>query len=200
MHKVKKKIQYTEESSRRSQPTREEADVGRSVSRLGATSGPGARSAAKRWRMFRGQTWSTEEVQTLISIWSDETMAQLLASTHKNREVFKLFSEKMAALGFHRSVEQCRIKVKKLRLQYFRVRDALGKGGGSPEEKEKFVWYDELDGILGSSPANRARQAVESFKEEAPWTPTSAEPTELFEYAGGRDAIKNGKWVFLGFI
>lgn len=145
--------------------------------------------------MFRGQTWSTEEVQTLVSIWSDATMAQLLASTHKNREVFKLFSEKMAALGFHRSVEQCRIKVKKLRLQYFRVRDALA---GSPEEREKFVWYDELDGILGSSPANRAKQAAEAFKEEAPWTPTPAEPAELFECAGGRGSIKNGEWGSLG--
>lgn len=146
--------------------------------------------------MFRGQTWSTEEVQTLISIWSDETMAQLLASTHKNREVFKLFSEKMAALGFHRSVEQCRIKVKKLRLQYFRVRDAIAKSGASAEEKEKFVWYDELDGILGSSPTSRPKPVVESFKEEAPWTPTPAEPADLFDFPGGQESIKNGKCLY----
>ncbi|CAF94564.1 unnamed protein product [Tetraodon nigroviridis] len=123
-------------------------------------------------------------------------MAQLLASTHKNREVFKLFSEKMAALGFHRSVEQCRIKVKKLRLQYFRVRDAIGKSGTSAEEKEKFVWYDELDGILGSSPASRPKQVVESFKEEARWTPTP-EPAELFHFPGAQDSIKNGECLLL---
>lgn len=143
--------------------------------------------------MFRGQTWSTEEVQTLISIWSDETMAQLLASTHKNREVFKLFSEKMAALGFHRSVEQCRIKVKKLRLQYFRVREAIGKSGTSAEEKEKFVWYDELDGILGSRPTSRPKHAAEPLKEEAPWTPTAAEPADLFHFPGAQESIQDGK-------
>lgn len=150
--------------------------------------------------MFRGQTWSTEEVQTLISIWSDEAMAQLLASTHKNREVFKLFSEKMAALGFHRSVEQCRIKVKKLRLQYFRVRDAIGKGGASVEEKEKFVWYDELDGILGSRiPPSRPRHVVEPFKDEAPWTPTPAEPADLFHFPGAQEAITHGECWAVGW-
>lgn len=143
--------------------------------------------------MFRGQTWSTEEVQTLLSIWSDQTMAQLLASTHKNREVFKLFSEKMAAMGFHRSVDQCRIKVKKLRLQYFRVRDALGKTGVSAEEKEKFVWYDDLDGILGSSPACRPRHAVEPLKEEAPWMATPAEPAHLCHFPAAPEAIDHGK-------
>lgn len=144
--------------------------------------------------MFRGQTWSTEEVQTLLSIWSDQTMAQLLASTHKNREVFKLFSEKMAAMGFHRSVDQCRIKVKKLRLQYFRVRDALGKSGVSAEEKDKFVWYEELDGILGSSPASRPpKHAVECLKEEAPWMATPAEPAHLFQFPAGPEAIAHGK-------
>lgn len=142
--------------------------------------------------MFRGQTWSTEEVQTLISIWSDATMAQLLASTHKNREVFKLFSEKMAALGFHRSVEQCRIKVKKLRLQYFRVRDAIGKRGISAEEKEKFVWFHELDGILGSRPSGRP----ERVKEEAAWTPAAAEPAPVFHFPEAQEAIRNGACLY----
>lgn len=182
--------------SQRSQPKRrEEADVGRSAFQehsKGRSEEAGWRR--KGWKMFRGQTWSTEEVQTLISIWSDETMAQLLASTHKNRELFKLFSEKMAALGFHRSVEQCRIKVKKLRLQYFRVRDAIGKSGTSAEEKEKFVWYEELDGILGSRPSSRPKALAEPFKEEAPWTPTAAQPADLFHFHGAQESIQDGKW------
>lgn len=142
--------------------------------------------------MFRGQTWSTEEVQTLVDIWSDETMAKLLASTHKNREVFKLFSEKMAVLGLQRSVDQCRIKVKKLRLQYFRIRDAVGKSGSSAEEKERFVWYDALDSILGSSPTYRPEHVDESFKEEAVWTQTPAEPAGLVDFPGGPESITTG--------
>uniref|UniRef100_A0A3B4AEE9 Myb/SANT-like DNA-binding domain-containing protein n=1 Tax=Periophthalmus magnuspinnatus TaxID=409849 RepID=A0A3B4AEE9_9GOBI len=64
--------------------------------------------------MARGQTWSEEEVKALIEIWSDQNICQLLVTTHKNNEVYKLISEKMKAVGFPRTVAQCRTKVKKL--------------------------------------------------------------------------------------
>lgn len=127
--------------------------------------------------MSRGMTWGREEVQALLEIWSDENMLHLLSTTHKNTEVFEMFSEKMAAQGFIRSAQQCRIKVKKLRQQYIRVRDARQKGASSEEEKEKFMWYNDLDAIIG---VKSSTHVVESFKEEAPWTPISAEPTDLF--------------------
>lgn len=90
--------------------------------------------------MSRGQTWSSEEVQALIDIWSDEQISRLLVVTHKNFAVFRLFSEKMAARGFNRTPHQCRIKVKKLRQRYFWVRDLTQKIGSSVEEKSRFVW------------------------------------------------------------
>ncbi|XP_061600715.1 uncharacterized protein LOC133463277 isoform X1 [Cololabis saira] len=125
--------------------------------------------------MSRGQTWSSEEVQALMHIWSEEYVSRLLLATHKNSEVFRLFSEKMAERGFHRSLHQCRIKVKKLRQQYVKIRESLTSSGSSDGEREKFVWYDELDGILGTRPSS-PKHVVESFKEEGPPTP---EPAEL---------------------
>nr|XP_061828719.1 uncharacterized protein LOC133614617 isoform X1 [Nerophis lumbriciformis] len=101
--------------------------------------------------MSRGQTWSCEETQALIAVWSDNYVSQLLATTHKNIHVFNLFSEKMAAWGFNRTAQQCRIKVKKLRQQYIKVRDSIRNNGCFGDEKDKFPWYDQLDEILGTS-------------------------------------------------
>ncbi|XP_051793882.1 uncharacterized protein LOC127530647 [Acanthochromis polyacanthus] len=56
--------------------------------------------------MNRGQTWSKEEVQCLIEIWADEHIRAQLSSTHKNAEIFGIFSKQMRARDFQRSVEQ----------------------------------------------------------------------------------------------
>ncbi len=42
--------------------------------------------------MSCGQTWADEEVKALLEIWSDSQINQLLTSTHKNNNFFKLFS------------------------------------------------------------------------------------------------------------
>ncbi|XP_049917254.1 interferon-induced protein 44-like isoform X2 [Epinephelus moara] len=142
--------------------------------------------------MSRGQTWSFEEVQALIDIWSEDYMSQLLVATHKNYEVFKLFSERMAARGFNRSAVQCRIKVKKLRQQYVKVRDSLRRSGSSGEEKEKFIWYDDLDSILGTRPTSSPKVVIESFKEEVPWTSTAEEPADVFKCSVSLESDKSG--------
>lgn len=94
----------------------------------------------------------------------------MLENTHKNSEVFKMFSDKLAECGFNRSVEQCRIKVKKLRQQYIKVRDVLRRSGSSGDEKEKFLWYDEMDQILGTRPTSNPVNIIDSFEESTETT------------------------------
>ncbi|CAM4735686.1 unnamed protein product [Leuciscus chuanchicus] len=110
----------------------------------------------------RGQTWSSEEVRSLIEIWSDDHIRSQLSKTHKNSEIFGLFSKQLRERGFQRSVEQCRVKAKKLRQHYIQVRDALNKTGSSGKEKDKFPWYDDLDNILGTKPDVDPVDVVES--------------------------------------
>ncbi|XP_073722019.1 uncharacterized protein [Misgurnus anguillicaudatus] len=112
----------------------------------------------------RGQTWSCEEVRNLIEIWSDEHIRSQLSKTHKNSVVFSLFSKQLRDREFHCSVEQCRVKAKKLRQQYIQVRDALNKTGSSGNEKDKFPWYDDLDKILGTKPDVDPVDVVESHE------------------------------------
>uniref|UniRef100_A0AAV2KSL7 Myb/SANT-like DNA-binding domain-containing protein n=1 Tax=Knipowitschia caucasica TaxID=637954 RepID=A0AAV2KSL7_KNICA len=62
----------------------------------------------------------------------------------------------LAERGYNRSVVQCRDKIKKLRTQYHRVL-SLSKSGSSAEEKENFLWYEAVDGILGTKPTTRPK-------------------------------------------
>lgn len=151
-------------------------------------------------------------MRCLIEIWSNESISQLLEKVHKNTEVFKLFSEKMKENGFNRTVEQCRVKVKKLRQQYIKVRDALQKSGSSSDVKEKFVWYDDIDNILNTRPQVSPVDVVESYEEEeapstactSPLSPaqesrSSSVDTEMDSrdsLADAEDSDKIGKFMF----
>lgn len=114
----------------------------------------------------RGQTWACEEIQALIDIWSDEYISEQLSATHKNSEIYAIFSKQLREKGYNRSPEQCRIKVKKLRQKYIQVRDALGKTGSSGKEKDKFIWFDEIDKILGTKPVVEPVDVVENDEPE----------------------------------
>ena len=56
----------------------------------------------------RGETCSTDEVLALISIWSDESILKMLATCHKNTDIYGKISTKLETLGFKRNLKQCR--------------------------------------------------------------------------------------------
>ncbi|XP_067284760.1 uncharacterized protein [Pseudorasbora parva] len=103
------------------------------------------------------------EPGSLLCSPSRTSMSQL-SKTHKNSAIFSVFSKQLREKGFDRSVEQCRVKAKKLRQQYIQVRDALNKTGSSGKEKDKFPWYDDLDSILGTKPDVDPVDVVESHE------------------------------------
>ncbi|XP_073710095.1 uncharacterized protein [Misgurnus anguillicaudatus] len=103
----------------------------------------------------KGSLWSAAEVQCLLEIWADESIQEQLDKTHKNSDIFRKIRDYLLRHGYQRTTEQCRDKVKKLRGQYLRVRDALRKSGSSAEEKDKFQWYDAIDSIIGSKPSSQ---------------------------------------------
>ncbi len=121
--------------------------------------------------MNRGSTWGDEEIRFLIEIWSDDYIKTQLERIHKNNETFNLFSERMRERGFDRTGEQCHLKVKKLRQQDMKTRDAMRRSGASTNEKEKFHFFDELDSILGTRPTSSPVCVVES-------TPASTSTSE----------------------
>ncbi|XP_055024898.2 myb/SANT-like DNA-binding domain-containing protein 7 [Misgurnus anguillicaudatus] len=103
----------------------------------------------------KGSLWSTAEVQCLIDIWADESIQKQLDSTHKNSEIFGRIRDYLCSRGYKRTIDQCREKLKKLRAQYLKVRDALRRSGSSSDEKDRFPWYDAVDKIIGLKPSSQ---------------------------------------------
>lgn len=103
----------------------------------------------------KGALWSAAEVQCLLEIWADENIKEQLETTHKNSKIFAKIRDYLLARGFHRTIVQCRGKMKKLRLQYMKVRDAR-KSGGLLDERDRFQWYDAVDNIIGLKPCRKA--------------------------------------------
>ena len=112
--------------------------------------------------MSRGLTWSQEEIAALVEIWKDDHINHLLKTTHKNTHVFRMFSNRMAQLGFKRSTDQCRTKVKALRTHFNKIKDKVRQSGSAGDEKEEFSWYDDLESILGDRPTSSPKHVVES--------------------------------------
>ena len=115
--------------------------------------------------MARGTLWTNEEISCLMGIWADQKQ---LDNTHKNAEMYGVICEYMSMHGFNRTAEQCRVKVKRMKTQYHKVKDLMRKSGSSADEKDKLPWFDEMDSILGHKPASEP-----DFLESHPSTQSS---------------------------
>lgn len=56
--------------------------------------------------MSCGLDWCCEEVKYLMDIWTDDHISQILDTTHKNSEVFKIVSEQIKERSFECSVQK----------------------------------------------------------------------------------------------
>ena len=57
----------------------------------------------RRVKMSRGSTWSQEEMECLLDIWTDIHIESMLENTHKNHDAFNTFSTRMREKEFDRS-------------------------------------------------------------------------------------------------
>ena len=98
----------------------------------------------------RGETWSDDEVLALISISTDEAILKMLATCHKNADIYGKISSKLETLGFKRDLKQCRTKVKHLKTRYKKYKDALARSGAARAKEPKF--FEQLDIFLSDQP------------------------------------------------
>ena len=66
-------------------------------------------------------SWSTEETRTLISFWGEESIQSKLDKAHRNRDVFERIAHEMSDLGYEKSWQQCRTKIKNITQKYRKV-------------------------------------------------------------------------------
>ena len=104
--------------------------------------------------------WSDAETAKLIDIWNEDKIQEELEGCKKNKHIFDKISSRMRSACFDRSTEQCRLKVKKLRVEYKKIRDGNKKTG---EDRKDWKHFDALDAILGSKPSTEPLIVVDTL-------------------------------------
>lgn len=68
-----------------------------------------------------GGGWTSDETVALLSVWGEEKVQQMLAGVKRNRIVYEGIAARMGELGWERTWEQCRTKMKNLVSRYRKV-------------------------------------------------------------------------------
>ncbi|XP_023362106.1 1-aminocyclopropane-1-carboxylate synthase-like protein 1 [Sarcophilus harrisii] len=97
----------------------------------------------------RGSNWSDPEVMELLQLWADKSVQLELESCLRNQHVFNRIAEVLRDKGIHRTGDQCREKIKKMKLEYRKIKDSnKGTRGG-----RTWKFYEVMDRVLTSRPS-----------------------------------------------
>ncbi|XP_075783639.1 1-aminocyclopropane-1-carboxylate synthase-like protein 1 isoform X2 [Pelodiscus sinensis] len=94
----------------------------------------------------RGSNWSDPEVVELLQLWADESVQMELESCLRNQHVFNRIAEVLREKGIHRTGDQCREKIKKMKLEYRRIKD----NNKTPRGGRTWKFYEVMDRVLTS--------------------------------------------------
>ncbi|XP_014898319.1 uncharacterized protein LOC106953796 isoform X2 [Poecilia latipinna] len=92
-------------------------------------------------------SWSKKEVLTLLTHWANPAVQQELSRNVRNNAVYSSLSAKLASLGYNKTAQKCKEKLKKLKQDYRRIKNSNHLDGG------KNIWFDIIDQVLGASVA-----------------------------------------------
>lgn len=121
------------------------------------------------------EPWHNKETKTLIGIWSEDEVQRELEGSVRNQRVFQKISQRMWELGYNRSPDRCRVKIKKLKQDYRRLKEFNKRNG----YRKKNQWYDALDAVLG-------RRAVSAGR-----TVSAESSTSLLESVGSCNGVED---------
>ncbi|CAK6982585.1 hypothetical protein cypCar_00037521 [Scomber scombrus] len=101
--------------------------------------------------------WSFDEVQTFLCVVAEERIQRELNGATRNARVYQEVAQLLAAHGYHRSMKQCREKLKKFKSDYRAIKDHNGRGGS---DRKTWKWFDQMDAIYGHRPASNGREGA----------------------------------------
>ncbi|XP_029008960.1 1-aminocyclopropane-1-carboxylate synthase-like protein 1 [Betta splendens] len=96
-------------------------------------------------RHERGSNWTDPEIVELLQLWSDESVQLELESSLRNQRVFDRIAHILREKGIYRTGDQCREKIKKMKLEYRRIKDN--------HKMRSWKFYDVMDRVLANRPA-----------------------------------------------
>lgn len=96
----------------------------------------------------RGFLWSDVETKTLLKIWGEQDIQTALDGSFRNSFIYRDVARRLAAKGFDRTPEQCRVRVKSLKRQFLLAKEGNLRNNGQYHKICKF--YDIMEGILSN--------------------------------------------------
>ncbi|KAM9301568.1 1-aminocyclopropane-1-carboxylate synthase-like protein 1 [Gastrophryne carolinensis] len=97
----------------------------------------------------RGSNWSDPEVVELLQLWGNESVQMELESCLRNQHVFNRIADVLREKGINRTGDQCREKIKKMKLEYRRLKDNSKTLRGGRAWK----FYEVMDRVLTRRPS-----------------------------------------------
>ncbi|XP_058534528.1 zinc finger and SCAN domain-containing protein 20 isoform X2 [Ochotona princeps] len=125
-----------------------------------------------------GVHWGYEETKAFLAILSESPFSEKLRTCHQNSQVYRAIAERLCALGFLRTLEQCRYRFKNL-LRSYRKAKSSHPPGTCP-------FYEELDSLMRARIAVRALGAVR----ESTGGHMEAGSVEVWGEVAGGDAMR----------
>ncbi|KAI4902588.1 hypothetical protein NFI96_033947 [Prochilodus magdalenae] len=95
----------------------------------------------------RGFHWSDAETRALLNIWGEHDVQTALDGNFRNSHVYRDVAGRLGDMGYDRTPDQCRVRVKSLKRQYFQAKKASKKNS---QYHKIFKFYEEMERILSS--------------------------------------------------
>ena len=98
--------------------------------------------------------------------------------------MFKKISSKMTDAVYDKTADQCNSKIRKLKLEYRKIKDSRNKTG---TERKEWKFFDAMDAVLGHKPAIEPPVVVESGAEATTSTAADNREDDVDEETGTED-------------
>ncbi|XP_059896539.1 ATP-dependent (S)-NAD(P)H-hydrate dehydratase isoform X2 [Gadus macrocephalus] len=108
----------------------------------------------------RGFLWSDVETRTLLTIWGEQDIQVALDGHFRNSFVYRDVARRLAATGFERTPEQCRVRIKSLKRQFLLAKEGNIRNNGQYHKICKF--YDAMENILSNRPVLDPQEFMDS--------------------------------------
>ena len=105
----------------------------------------------------------------------------------RNQDIFAKISSELSKEGYERTTQQCRDKIKKLKVEYRKIKDKRNKTG--EDRSPEWDFFDVLDEILGHKPATAPPVVVNSL-ESLTNKGVSNDPEPEVESVGSPDLLE----------
>nr|XP_040056950.1 ATP-dependent (S)-NAD(P)H-hydrate dehydratase isoform X2 [Gasterosteus aculeatus aculeatus]XP_040056951.1 ATP-dependent (S)-NAD(P)H-hydrate dehydratase isoform X2 [Gasterosteus aculeatus aculeatus] len=134
----------------------------------------------------RGFLWSDVETRTLLNIWGEQDIQVALDGNFRNSFVYRDVARRLGAMGFERTPEQCRVRIKSLKRQYLLAKEGNLRNNGQYHKICKF--YDAMEGIL----SNRAALDPQEFTDSGAGGEEAGDGLEEEDGEDARDGYSEG--------